>query len=931
MIRSLPVADSLINPPEPQEKETVIHASAAINTLLLPDASFLLQGEYTRDGYDLVITNPAGEVIRIEGYFAFSHPPLLVLANGAALTFETVKALSLSDNAPVLVAGPGVPTGGEAGPVVGKVESLVGTVEAKGKDGVVRTLHDGDPVQEGDQITTGEKSLAKFVLQDGSVFQLGESSRALVDQYVFIPEEAKGQFAATVLTGSFRFASGQIGKLHDGKHTLIKTPTAEIGVRGSELLGEVVTDGTTTVVHNAGILDIADVLGRGVVTLLKPGTATAVHFGGGAPDPIFQAPEQLLQRLNSQVSDQAVIRAKEVEHNTPHTDPTQGQIHTPGTDAHTTATNTNHNATEIPWNALQSHVQKGEVYTVAESSLAAVTAIDPANMIGNGHAFTNGNLLFTVNKYDITVTKINHAPILPIVANQSVQEKGTLIVNLPKWSDPDGDAVTLSAHLLGGKNLPSWLTFDPMTGQFSGKPGSGDVGKLAIDVEAKDSLSASTHQVFTLDVTNVNDSPVVANAVAKTIPLVGRTVELGGKSFSFQLPSDTFTDPDKSVDLAEKIVLSASLVDGAGNSQVLPTWMIFDPATGALTVSGLASVGNYNVRVTATDVAGLYASDTFLISVRNAGTPYTHVEQGFFVDSAVGGATYYSGGIKGTTDSRGGFYYTPGEKIIFSLGELVLGEVKTSETATTTVMVTPRDLAQNDTVETNLLRLLQTLDSDGNPDNGITLTAETVNRVDDLQIDFSRPTTEFAANSQLTAFLAETGKNLVSAEAAQAHFQKTLELGITPPTSENPRLDAMQDQPFHTVIPKGIFTDPNNDTLTFTTNPLPEWLSFNPETLVFSGTPGSLDVTTQTIRLAATNTIEYRRMVVGGQCQGEIARGRCPCQIRGCDAHANGFIDSIGGSPGKTSGWGVKGQPFGQRRAEGQKIFRVWILERIRW
>ncbi|MBA0215755.1 putative Ig domain-containing protein, partial [Pectobacterium brasiliense] len=54
------------------------------------------------------------------------------------------------------------------------------------------------------------------------------------------------------------------------------------------------------------------------------------------------------------------------------------------------------------------------------------------------------------------------------------------------FSDPDGDTLTLSATLADGSPLPSWITFNPATGTFSGTPGNGDVGTVVIRVTATD-------------------------------------------------------------------------------------------------------------------------------------------------------------------------------------------------------------------------------------------------------------------------------------------------------------------------------------------------------------------------------------------------------------------------------------------------------------
>ncbi|MEO5347354.1 MAG: putative Ig domain-containing protein, partial [Magnetococcus sp. YQC-9] len=834
----LSLPHSALEPWVPHETHLRIPPGGA--SILLPDGSFLLQGDYARDGLDLVITNRAGDVIRIEGYFALSNPPDLALVNGSALTFETVKALAFPVESSVLVAGPGAPGAVEPGLVVGKVANMSGTVEAKGKDGVVRTLKEGDPIQEGDQLSTSTESLAQFTMNDGTTFQLGESARALIDQYLFKPEETKGQFAATVLTGSFRYASGQIGQVHAGKHTLIKTPTAEIGVRGSELMGEVVGDGSTTVVHNAGILEIADIHGQGVVVLLKPGTATAVKLGGGAPVPVFQAPDALMKRLEGQVSFQAVIKARETEklqQEKIKEDKSQQPIdkeHAPDPHAKTddkpgeeksgsdksggdkpqeekppeekpseekppeekTGADAQENKNlSVTWEQVQSKVTQAEIKAFAETLLTSLIKVEEAikQPTADKVATLSDTLKFSLGDYQIELLPIvNHAPILPSLFNQEVAEKVDFTLNMGGGVDPDGQDVTLRAQLASGAPLPSWLHFDATSGRFTGTPSNSDVGQLNIEVIAADPLHLTTSRSFTLTVNNVNDAPVLTHAVAHAVGRAERTVYLkqegdhflpqfvDGTPFTFTLPTNIFSDADLAVDPNETITLSATLLDDNGQELPLPGWLQFDPLTGRLIVEGMsfAQLGSHSVRITATDQAGAWVSDTFSLAVRLADAPVVDVGQGYFLDSAVGGITYLADDIEGSTDVNGGFTYHPGEKIIFKLGDLVLGQVKTGSGPTVTL--TPVDLASatggaHENVLINLLRLLQTLDGDHNPENGIHISPATIEHAKNLQIDLTLSPEQFAENAQLKSLLAsENISALVPVQQALAHFQNTL-------------------------------------------------------------------------------------------------------------------------------------------------------------
>lgn len=103
--------------------------------------------------------------------------------------------------------------------------------------------------------------------------------------------------------------------------------------------------------------------------------------------------------------------------------------------------------------------------------------------------------------------------------------------------------------------------------------------------------------------------------------------------------------------------------------------------------------------------------------------PDTTVQTGYFLDSGVEGLKFSTPTQSGYTSTGGIFHYINGEKISFSMGNLPLGE------ATAKTIMTPLDIVSgakdtnNSTVQ-NILRLLQTVDDDDNPKNGIKLTSE---------------------------------------------------------------------------------------------------------------------------------------------------------------------------------------------------------------
>ena len=107
----------------------------------------------------------------------------------------------------------------------------------------------------------------------------------------------------------------------------------------------------------------------------------------------------------------------------------------------------------------------------------------------------------------------------------------------------------------------------------------------------------------------------------------------------------------------------------------------------------------------------------FLYACGGGGGGGTPADVGVFVDAPVEGLTYESEGIKGTTDSVGKFLYINGKTITFSIDGVNLPAVQGAS------FLTPVDLvgaSSPDSPEAvSIARFLQTIDSDGNPDNGI--------------------------------------------------------------------------------------------------------------------------------------------------------------------------------------------------------------------
>ncbi|MDC3343730.1 hypothetical protein OAW22_05810, partial [Pseudomonadales bacterium] len=247
---------------------------------LLPDASFLSYGTFLQEGFDLLITNPAGDVHRVADYFSFNPPPSLALANGASLTPSMMKSLfprPFGDD--ILFAGP-APSDAIA-KQIGQVTLVIGQVTVRHANGTTETLTKGDPIYLGDALITGAGGFVKAKMIDGTDFHLGKNGEVVLDDYQFNEAQDVGRFEATVRVGGFYYKSGKIGELPSASqqaHTQLNTPTSIIGVRGSELEGAVSPTGETVVVHKSGVLEVTDQNGENAVTLTQIGQTAVIQL-----------------------------------------------------------------------------------------------------------------------------------------------------------------------------------------------------------------------------------------------------------------------------------------------------------------------------------------------------------------------------------------------------------------------------------------------------------------------------------------------------------------------------------------------------------------------------------------------------------------------------------------------------------------------------
>lgn len=135
----------------------------------------------------------------------------------------------------------------------------------------------GQEIISKDDLRTGEGRLqVRFV--DDSKLRMTEHTRIVIDNVVFDDDPSKSDLAMTFAQGTARFISGQLGKV-DRENIRLKTPTASIGIRGTDFTVTVDEFGQTLVVLlpdvngvSSGEIIVSTMTGE--VVLNKPFEAT---------------------------------------------------------------------------------------------------------------------------------------------------------------------------------------------------------------------------------------------------------------------------------------------------------------------------------------------------------------------------------------------------------------------------------------------------------------------------------------------------------------------------------------------------------------------------------------------------------------------------------------------------------------------------------
>ena len=431
------------------------------------------------------------------------------------------------------------------------------------------------------------------------------------------------------------------------------------------------------------------------------------------------------------------------------------------------------------------------VFTSSATNTAPTAVADTADATekggianGSGGSLATGNVLNNDTDPDAgdtkTVTAVNFGGVAGTVGTALAGAHGSLVLNASGAFTYTVDDTQAAVQALRQST-------DTLTDVFN--------------YTMRDTAGATSTTTLTVTIDGANDAPTLAAQTPNQNAIVG-------SAFYLVLPAATFND----VDAGDVLSYAATAADGSP----LPGWLSFDTAT--RTFSGtpaVTDVGTLGVKVSATDIGGLAANETFNIAV----TPTANTVPTAVADTA-------------DATEKGGIANGSG-------GSLATGNVLNNDTdpdAGDTKTVTAVNFGGvAGTVGTALAGAHGSLVL--NASGAFTYT------VDDTQaaVQALRQSTD-----TLTDVFNYTMRDTAGATSTTT-LTVTIDGANDAPTlaAQTPNQNASVGSAFNLVLPAATFTDVDaGDALSYTAtaadgSPLPGWLSFDTATHTFSGTPAA--------------------------------------------------------------------------------------------
>ena len=133
-----------------------------------------------------------------------------------------------------------------AADVIGDVINTEGSAGIERTDGKTKNAEKDLDIFQYDTVKTGKGKVAIGFIDDTRV-DVTQHSKLIIDEFVYDPNTKTGSLSLKAALGTVRYASGQIAKTSPTA-VQIKTPTATIGVRGTDFTMTIDEIGSSTII-----------------------------------------------------------------------------------------------------------------------------------------------------------------------------------------------------------------------------------------------------------------------------------------------------------------------------------------------------------------------------------------------------------------------------------------------------------------------------------------------------------------------------------------------------------------------------------------------------------------------------------------------------------------------------------------------------------
>lgn len=121
--------------------------------------------------------------------------------------------------------------------IIGYVKTVQGEASVVA-DGKAAKAQPGTALRTGNILKTGAHSSMGVSFKDNTVMSFGPNTELIMDEYLYAPSKGELKLSASITKGTLQYISGVIAKLKPEAVT-VKTPTGNIGVRGTHFLVKV--------------------------------------------------------------------------------------------------------------------------------------------------------------------------------------------------------------------------------------------------------------------------------------------------------------------------------------------------------------------------------------------------------------------------------------------------------------------------------------------------------------------------------------------------------------------------------------------------------------------------------------------------------------------------------------------------------------------